>query len=470
MRMNLKENTRRWLPKVRKMALSLPMALLAAMILVGINETGHMRSQDAVERMSHGQAIRSAVNTLLQGMLDAETGQRGYLLTGDESYLEPYDKAVGAVQTNLDRLRAQFMSSPEDMQEFALLSRQISRKLAEMELSLRLRRQGNEDAWKFILHTDVGKEHMQAIRKHALELIARSDVRVEEGKAQIEQSLMLSRIGIATVTVIGLLAFYMYLRQAQALQVVNQREQELLERERDRLEVLVRNRTATLTELATHLQDVREEERGHLARELHDELGALLTAAKLDVARLKSKIDATAPDVGERLKHLTETLNSGIALKRRIIEDLRPSSLANLGLTAALEILTREFADRAGIEVDTSLEAVNLPDAVQLTVYRMVQEALTNIGKYARAKNVLVSVHGHPTHVAVQVRDDGVGFDPATVRPSSHGLSGMRHRVEAAGGRLVLTSRPGDGTLLSAVLPMQRTAGETPKIASQAGI
>lgn len=440
------------------------MALLAAMILVGINETGHMRSQDAVEQMTHGQNTRSAVNTLLQSMLDAETGQRGYLLTGNETYLEPYDKAVATVQTNLDRLRNQFMDSPDDMQEFALLSRQISRKLAEMELSLRLRRQGNEDAWKFILHTDVGKEHMQAIRKHALELIARSDQRVGLGKQQIEQSLMLSRIGIATVTAIGLLAFYMYLRQAQALQTVSQREQALLERERDRLEGLVRERTATLSELANHLQEVREEERGHLARELHDELGALLTAAKLDVARLKSKIDATAPDIAERLKHLTETLNSGIALKRRIIEDLRPSSLSNLGLTAAIEILTREYAERAGIEVETSLEAVKLPDAAQLTVYRMVQEALTNIGKYAKAHKVLVSVHSYPTHVTVQVRDDGVGFDPTAVRPTSHGLAGMRHRVEAAGGRLSLTSSPGDGTLLSAVLPVRRTPGEAPAI------
>lgn len=443
------------------MALSLPMALLAAMVLVGINETGHMRSQDAVEQLAQGLTTRSDVNKLLQSMLDAETGQRGYLLTGNETYLEPYDKAVATVQKNLDSLRMQFMASPEDMQEFALLSRQISRKLAEMELSLRLRRQGNEDAWKFILHTDVGKEHMEAIRQHAQELIARSDKRLAQGRVQIEQSLMLSRIGIATVTAIGLLAFYMYLRQTQAVQTVNLREQELLERERDRLEGLVRDRTATLSELANHLQQVREEERGHLARELHDELGALLTAAKLDVARLKSKIDATAPDVSERLKHLTETLNSGIALKRRIIEDLRPSSLSNLGLTAALEILTREYAERAGIEVETSLEPVQLTDAAQLTVYRMVQEALTNIGKYAKASKVLVSVHGYPTHVAVQVRDDGVGFDPGSVRPTSNGLAGMRHRVEAAGGRLTLTSRPGNGTLLSAVLPLPRNASDT---------
>lgn len=454
--MNLQENTQRWLPKVRKMALSLPMVLLAAMVLVAINETGHMRSQHALEQMAQGMAIRSDVNRLLRSMLDAETGQRGYLLTDNEVYLEPYDKAVATVHTNLDRLRNQFMTSPDDMQEFALLSRQVSRKLAEMELSLRLRRKGHDDAWKFVLNTDLGKEHMEAIRNHAQELIARSDTRLAQSRMQIEQSLTLSRIGIATVTVIGLLAFYLYLRQTQAVQAVNLREQELLERERDRLEGLVRERTATLSELANHLQQVREEERGHLARELHDELGALLTAAKLDVARLKSKINGTAPDVAERLKHLTDTLNSGIALKRRIIEDLRPSSLSNLGLTAALEILTREYAERAGTEVETSLEAVQLPDATELTVYRMVQEALTNIGKYANAQKVLVSVHAYPTHVAVQVRDDGVGFDPATVLPTSHGLAGMRQRVEAAGGRLALTSRPGHGTLLSAVLPLQR--------------
>jgi len=463
--MNLKQHALRWLPKVRQMALSLPMALLAAMVLVGINETGHMRSQDAVQQMEFGLLARKNVSTLLQSMLDAETGQRGYLLTGDETYLAPYSTAVSTVHSNLDNLRTQFMAEPNDMQEFAYLSRQVSRKLAEMELSVRLRRQGNEDAWKFVLHTDLGREQMDAIRTHAQELLKRSDVRLEAGRQQIEESLMLSRIGIATVTAIGLLAFYMYLRQAHAVLLMNQREQALLERERDRLEVLVKKRTATLSELASHLQQVREEERGHLARELHDELGALLTAAKLDVARLKSKIDTTAPDVSERLKHLTETLNSGIALKRRIIEDLRPSSLSNLGLTAAIEILTREYAERAGIEVETSLEAVTLPDASQLTVYRMVQEALTNIGKYAKATKVLVSVHGYPTHVAVQVRDNGEGFDPATVRPTSHGLSGMRHRVEAAGGRLSITSRPGNGTLVSAVLPLGTGSEDLPKTA-----
>ena len=450
-------SSRRW-SQLRKLAFSLPLAVLAAIALVGINEAGYQRSNKALVDMAHVQDARALLNKLLQNMLDAETGHRGYLLTGNEPYLEPYERAVATVNTNLGELRTVFAGEPADMTQFAELSRQVGRKLSEMELSLRLRRQGNDDAWKFVLSTDVGKENMDAIRTLAGALIQEQTVRIRTSQGQIQKSLMLARLGIAAVTAIGLLAFYMYLRQANALQRATEREQEILEGERARLESLVRERTASLSELANHLEQVREDERGHLARELHDELGSLLTAAKLDVARLKSKIDANAPEVAERLKHLIEMLNNGIALKRRIVENLRPSSLAHLGLTAALEILASEFGNSANMPIETNLEAVDLPEATQLTVYRMVQESLTNISKYARASKVLITVHDYPTHVAVQIRDDGVGFDVEAIARTSHGLVGMRQRVEAAGGRLTVTSTPGEGTLVSAVLPTTRTA------------
>ncbi|MDH1702742.1 CHASE3 domain-containing protein [Comamonas terrigena] len=444
--------------QIRRMAISLPLAMLAAIAMVAINEVGYQRSNQALEAMAHTQSTRNAINHLMQNMLDAETGLRGYLLTSDERYLEPYNKAITSINGDMDQLRELFIDEPDDLTIFSPLSREVSRKTAEMELSLRLFREGNEEAWRFVMFTDMGKQNMDAIRSYTRQLTERSDARAEAKRSDVENALWLSRLGIATVTVIGLLAFYMYLRQTHMLEDVHKREQKIQSEERSRLEELVRERTATLTELANHLQQVREDERGHLARELHDELGSLLTAAKLDVARLKSRIDMTVPEVADRIMHLTETLNSGIALKRRIIEDLRPSSLSNLGLTTSLEILTREFAQRSNIEVESSLEQVELPDATQLTVYRIVQESLTNIGKYASASRVVVSVHNYPTYVAVQIQDNGNGFDMHSVRPNSHGLAGMRHRVEAAGGRLTVTSALGDGTTISAVIPTAQSS------------
>ncbi|MEX8191524.1 CHASE3 domain-containing protein [Comamonas guangdongensis] len=443
---------------IRKIAVSLTIAIVAAVLMIGINEGGYTRSLNALDTLTKTQNTRSKIDQLLQQILDAETGLRGYLLTGEDRYLEPYNTALLAINGTMDELRRIFMLDPIDLATFTPLARQVDRKLSEMELSLKLYRQGNNDAWRFVMFTDVGMENMDAIRGYGKALLESTDQQAKANLADIEQTLSLSRIGIATVTAMGILGFFMYLRQAYALQQSHLREHEIQREERNRLEEVVRERTATLAELATHLQQVREDERGYLARELHDELGSLLTAAKLDVARLKSKVDTSAPGINERINHLVETLNSGIALKRRIVENLRPSSLSNLGLTTALEILTREFGEHSGIDVESSLEQVDLPESTQLTVYRVVQESLTNIGKYAKANHVMVAVHNYPTYVAVQIQDDGQGFEMAGMRPNSHGLAGMKHRVEAAGGRLTVASQPGKGTTISAIIPLAAVA------------
>ena len=436
-----------------KMAISLLLAILAALILIGINETGYNRSTAALNDIAEASRNRGSLNKLLQHALDAEAGSRGYLLTGDPRYLEPYHAAVAEITQNLDSLRLLYTANADEVATLSQLGRNVQRKLAEMDLSVRMRKQGNEEAWKFVLMTDAGKEHMDGIREQATKLIIASTARMEVSQVQVRRALLYSRIGIAAVALAGLLAFYLYLRQGTALKVAGEQQQQILQQERDLLERQVRERTATLAELATHLQQVREEERGHLARELHDELGALLTAAKLDVARLKSKLGTQAPEFAQRLQHLTETLNSGIALKRRIIEDLRPSSLSNLGLTASLEILAREFAERSGIDVATNLEAVELDESSQLTVYRLVQESLTNVGKYAQAAQVDINVRNRDGQVEVDIKDNGQGFAISDVRTSTHGLAGMKHRVEAAGGKLTVESVPGEGTRISATLP-----------------
>lgn len=448
--------------KFRRMAIGMPLAILAACLMIGVSEYGYKQTNQLLSNLTHAHDTRTAISTLLKDMLDAETGLRGYLLTSDEKYLEPYNLSIQHIHQSLDEIRTQLQGSSEKMEIYVPLARSISRKTAEMNLSLKLFREGNADALKFVMFTDMGNKDMNDIRDYSRRLEAAMADEARGHNQEVKGSLFLARVGVTTITLIGVLAFYLYLRQNNVVERLHKREQALLSEERTRLEQLVRERTATLTELANHLQQVREDERGHLARELHDELGALLTAAKLDVARLKSKIDMGNPDVTDRIKHLTETLNSGIALKRRIVEDLRPSSLANLGLSTSLEILTSEFAQRIGIEIDASLEAVEMSDATELTIYRLVQESLTNIGKYAKATAIQVSVHNYPTYVAVQIQDNGEGFNLASIRPNSHGLAGMRHRVEAAGGRLTINSAVGEGTTISAVIPKDASVAEIP--------
>lgn len=454
----------RWLA-FPKMAAGLTLAMLAALALVGINEAGYRQSTKALTEVSEAQRVRLALNLLLQSIVDAETGQRGYLLTGEARYREPYDSAVKKVDGQLAALQSLYAHRPAESARLAELTKHVSRKLAEIDMSVRLRREGNDDAWKFVITTDVGREEMEAIRQQTGELTALSNEALMRGQAQIARSLRFARIGIGLVALAALAAFYLYLRQTHALRSAGERQQEALQRERNALEDEVRERTATLAELATHLQEVRETERGFLARELHDELGSLLTAAKLDVARLKSRL-VDSPEAIQRLQHMNELLNSGIALKRRIIEDLRPSSLANLGLIASLEILGREFSERSGVEVEMVLEPVSLDEANQLTVYRMVQESLTNIGKYAHATEASIVMKNYGNHVVVEVSDNGKGFDIQAARASSHGLAGMQHRVRTAKGKLTISSTPGQGTRLSASLPT--TAAAAPSPASQA--
>ena len=449
----------------QKMAVSLLLAALAALALVGINEAGYRQSSRALADIDEAQQIRGTLNQILQNMLDAETGQRGFLLTGEAAYRQPYDIAVKQVDGNLATLRQLYAERPAERTQLSELSKHVLRKIAEMDMSVRLRHEGNEDAWKFVMTTDVGREEMEAIRATANELVKTSNATLQAGQLQVMKSLQLARVGTGIVALAALIAFFLYLRQTHALRSVGERQQEALQRERNALEDEVRERTASLAELATHLQDVRETERGYLARELHDELGSLLTAAKLDVARLKSRL-ADSPDAIQRLQHLTELLNSGIALKRRIIEDLRPSSLSNLGLVASLEILGREFGERSGLEIEMALEPVTMDESRQLTIYRMVQESLTNIGKYAEASEATIVLKNYANHVIVEVADNGKGFDAQRMRPSTHGLAGMRHRVEAARGKLTITSAPGQGTRLTAMLPVVKPTPQAGTTAS----
>ena len=205
---------------------------------------------------------------------------------------------------------------PEQSAIYELLVSHISRKLAELELTVRMRKDGNQDAWKYVVATDIGQLQMDSIRQYVLELTNISEAKVVLAKSQIQTTLVISRIGIALLAMTGLWAFYLYLRQNSILVDTALREKEALQRERDQIESLVKERTDNLAQLTTHLQNTREDERGDLARALHDEFGSLLTAAKLDIARLKSQFSSSSPDAEVRFIHLNATLNNIIMMTR----------------------------------------------------------------------------------------------------------------------------------------------------------
>ncbi|HEX4236287.1 MAG TPA: CHASE3 domain-containing protein [Caldimonas sp.] len=447
------------LSRFRGPVIAFPLAALAALAMLAISEASYQDATSSLDRLGERSVARGKLNDLVKSVLDAETGQRGYLLTGRPEYLRPYDQALRDSRALVDWLDHYFARDRSAAPTMAELAKETDSKLSELATTIAMHDRGGASDWRELVLSDIGREKMEHIRQLGETLIQHESTQVETGRRNVYQTLWLNRIGVSAMAAVSLLALFMYLRQSATLERALADEAQRVAGERDRLEQEVAARTTQLRELAQHLQTIREDERSHLARELHDELGALLTAAKLDVARLKSRLGGSpSADAAERLAHLNEALNGGIALKRRIIEDLRPSSLSNLGLVAALEILLREFATRSEIRIIDRLAAVAVSEAAQLTIYRLVQEALTNVVKYAKATEVTVTLEPSANGGAVvSVRDNGLGFDTSQPRLARHGLIGMRYRVEADGGTMRLESSPGQGTLIEATLPAAGT-------------
>ncbi len=430
-----------------------PLALLAAAAMIFVSEAAYKQSVNTLDRLVAATQAHASVLDLRKNILDAETGQRGYLLTGREEYLVPYRDAVEPINELFRSLEAHYSGQAPARRVLDQLRERVSARLALISETVRLKQQGKPNLAAELELTGMGKEQMDEIELLGGELLKQSTISATESRQAIDGALRLARVGVTALTAISLLGLFIHLRRAAQ---ADERQRELnrtIQAERDQLEVVVARRTAALTGLAQHLQTAREDERNRLARELHDELGALLTSAKLDAARIKPRLAGAAPEAEERLAHLVETLNASIALGRHIIEDLRPSTLANLGLVSALEILGREFAERSGVQVHCALTPVRLKPGAELMVYRLVQEAITNISKYAKARQVWIELAAHDGQVRVSVRDDGVGFDSGAQSGSGHGLLGMRYRVEAELGMLTVQSTPGQGTTVAASLP-----------------
>ena len=213
-----------------------------------------------------------------------------------------------------------------------------------------------------------------------------------------------------------------------------------------------------LRALAANLELVREEERTQIARELHDQLGQALTAMKFDLAWLTDRLAPTDDTLARKAKAVTTQMDTMIKTVRRIATELRPGMLDDLGLAASIEWQARDFEKRTGLACEVSVPAQLLPltRAQSLALFRIFQEALTNVARHANAHQIEVQLTATLETATLQMHDDGRGIHASKIAGrNSLGLLGMRERAQRLGGTFDIQSVPGDGTLVTVSIPLK---------------
>ncbi|WP_265945789.1 CHASE3 domain-containing protein [Dechloromonas sp. A34] len=399
------------------------------------------------------QAVRvEHLDSLLIQLMDAENAVRGYLLSGNRAHLGPYESSRATASALVDDIRRD-LAGPTNDDALADLAGLVAIKLRSLGQLVERGVAGEETL-------NEGKRYTDRIRGRILGLKKRLAVEGDDSFARSTRHVERTRWVVATLAV-GALAL-MVLMHFVLKRQFKLREQiaYLLHRENQRLDAQVQERTAELSDLASYLTNAREAEKARLARELHDELGALLTAAKMESGWIARHLDATGlVPCRERLARLDELLDGGIALKRRIIDGLRPPLLEMLGLVATLRALGEEFAQGDGetLAMELPEDDVEIAPAPALALFRIAQEALTNIRKHADARRVKLALRVTAEWLELEIEDDGKGFPSGGDGGRHHGLAGMRHRVQMYAGEFTLTSQPGAGTRIIVHLPLSAT-------------
>ena len=438
--------------------------VLALALLTGFFALSEMRRMTVrgagLEMTAHAERLRMLTD--IRALLtDAEAGERSFLLTGDRGYLQALTRAIDDMPRAMNELRASYPADDTAAEaELTALGESIGDKLGELEAEAteysRTAGAGATAAAGTAAMVD-SERTMDSLRASIDGM--RADERREHDEAVglwgREHAVNVVVLAAATILnmVFVLLAGHLLTRDYRRRRAAT----EVLERE-------VTDRTQGISELYTSLQQIVEKEKGALARELHDELGSLLVTVKMDLSQLRRQWPADRPEIEQRWQRIQSALSECIDLKRRVVEQLRPTLLDNMGLTAALRWQLQESCGPAGLEYHEHFpsEEPQITRDASIALFRIVQEALENVVKHARAHCVDLSVELANDELAITVEDDGVGLGVAPhTSPGPHGLRSMQYRVTSFGGQLSLG--PGDGnrgTRVRVRFPLARIAAE----------
>lgn len=396
------------------------------------------------------------LDELINAGLAAESAQRGYLLTGNPSYLEPYATS----RQDTDRLLTALIGRYEqrDQSEVAALEAlkpAVAAKFQEMDRTIELARNGTADDALQLVRTDAGRNAMAQIGQSLWALRSREGTRIKE-----RTELWNTQVAIIRYANLGSMLFTLILLVAVGLLVSHEiRRRNAATRE---LEREVTQRTADLRDLSEHMLRISEVEKSALARELHDELGGLLVAMRMDFSQLRRKLQMPDAASEERWARIDAGLKAGVELKRRVIEELRPTLLDNMGLVVALRWQAEQTCQQGNIQLTTDLPETEpeLNNETAIAVFRTVQEALSNVLKHSRASEVRLVMTVEGGRGIVTVEDNGVGLpEGAAEQTGAHGLKQMKFRTQAIGGSCDVATAPGGrGTITTIRFNVSRSA------------
>jgi len=448
------------LGEIGRWYIALPPILLIGFLigLFFLAAAGQTRLNMTNERVHRSQLREQALNEFAGLITDAESAQRGYLLTGETGYLAPYAAAVTQAGRALDRLHDAY-GGDDSNREFHELRVLTGKELGELEDGIALFKKRGVPAAASVLGTDVGKRTMDSIVAIVATMRSEETAEAAAANAEWQTDYRLSRWVSAAGAVLNIGLVLLAIRLVYSDMRRRTRQAAALHNQKSELEQQVEARTRELAALSTHLQGVSEQEKSALSRELHDELGGLLVAARMDLSWLQQRLPTSDPAIEQRFKRIHDSLSAGVDLKRRVVEELRPTLLDNMGLFTALRWQFKETCRRTGLRCTETIPELDLkfsPDAA-IGVFRIAQEALTNILKHSEAKSadLFLTIEGET--FTLRISDDGKGIPSARLANStSHGLASMRHRIAGLGGVWNISSPDSGGTVITARIPMAR--------------
>lgn len=438
----------------------LTVSLIMAAGMLVLNDRLIVSSNAYTDRLSLLDQLLVEEWKTLESLAAAESAQRGYLLTRSEKYFTPYDVATREISAHMQNIthllnHTQLIQHAEIQNTMNALINSVAKKSAEMNVTIDFAKQRQFDKALAVVRLDSGirgSQNIDALAQHLEQqvLAFRHHLAEQRNHARRMMRWVVMACPLLFVSLVVLVIRRLLRELAEKATLYVRLSDENAEYERN-----IQTLTLSLQRQALEAQTNLEQERYQLSRELHDELGSLLTAIKMDISWATKHLKDSMPQVTEKLKKTNQYLDRSINFKREMVQNLHPAMIKSFGLIASLQNLLDEAAARNQWQLDLILpeQEMHINETLSLIIYRVVQESLNNCSKYAQASQVAVHLMHDDHYIKLEISDNGQGFEVQQLTSRSTGMRGMRNRVESIGGRYEVSSAPGQGVQTRVFLP-----------------